>query len=146
MPSMYIGCISCNGKCCLEAGVPVSVCINDQWRSCDAYAIDDDEVIREYMDDPITTAILFAGLEPFEQFQEMIEFVGKLRDKYGCADDVVIYTGYTREELAPKIPILQVYPNIIIKFGRFIPNSEPRYDPILGVMLASKNQYAEKIS
>lgn len=33
-PSMFIGTISCGGKCCIEAGIPLSVCQNDGWRSC----------------------------------------------------------------------------------------------------------------
>lgn len=28
-PSMFIGTISCGGKCCLEADIPISVCQND---------------------------------------------------------------------------------------------------------------------
>lgn len=36
--------------------------------------------------------------------------------------------------------------NIIVKFGRFIPNQHPHYDEVLGINLASDNQYAEKIS
>ena len=38
------------------------------------------------------------------------------------------------------------FPNIIIKFGRFIPNQEGHYDEVLGINLASKNQFGEKIS
>ena len=36
--------------------------------------------------------------------------------------------------------------NIIIKYGRFIPDSKSRYDNILGITLASDNQYAEEIN
>ena len=36
--------------------------------------------------------------------------------------------------------------NIIIKFGRYIPNQEKHYDDVLGIELASDNQYAEVIS
>ena len=39
-----------------------------------------------------------------------------------------------------------LYSNIIIKFGRFIPNREPHFDEVLGVNLASNNQYAKRIS
>lgn len=98
------------------------------------------------MEDPITTAIIFAGLEPFEQFEEMFEFIKKLRTVYHCNDDVVIYTGYNRNEIESKISELQWFDNIIIKFGRYLQHEEPRYDSVLGVTLASKNQYAEKIS
>jgi hypothetical protein len=41
---------------------------------------------------------------------------------------------------------LKSFSNIIIKFGRFIPNQEPHYDEVLGVKLASDNQYARRIS
>jgi len=36
--------------------------------------------------------------------------------------------------------------NIIIKYGRFIPDKEKHYDEVLGIYLASDNQYAERIS
>ena len=36
--------------------------------------------------------------------------------------------------------------NIIVKFGRFIPDQESHYDEVLGVNLASNNQYAKKLS
>ena len=32
--------------------------------------------------------------------------------------------------------------NIIIKFGRFIPDQKSTFDSVLGVELASQNQYA----
>lgn len=41
---------------------------------------------------------------------------------------------------------LIAYENIIIKFGRFIPNDVEHYDEILGVKLKSNNQYAKRIS
>ena len=44
------------------------------------------------------------------------------------------------------LTILKNYDNIIIKYGRYIPNQPSRYDSILGVTLASDNQYAERIS
>jgi hypothetical protein len=38
------------------------------------------------------------------------------------------------------------FSNIIIKFGRFRPGQEPHYDEVLGVKLASDNQYAKRVS
>jgi hypothetical protein len=38
------------------------------------------------------------------------------------------------------------FKNIIIKFGRFVPNQEKHYDEVLGIELASPNQYARRIS
>ena len=46
-------------------------------------------------------------------------------------------------EIHSKIEQLKSLGNLIIKFGRFVPNALTRYDEILGVTLASENQYAE---
>lgn len=45
-----------------------------------------------------------------------------------------------------KLTLLSRYKNVIVKFGRFIPNQEPHYDETLWVNLASNNQYARRIS
>ena len=44
------------------------------------------------------------------------------------------------------IEYLSQFKNIIIKYGRFIPNHKPHNDEVLGINLASDNQYAERIS
>ena len=51
-----------------------------------------------------------------------------------------------KEEIDGEIHFLMSMPNIIVKFGRYIPNQQSRKDEILGVVLASPNQYAERIS
>jgi len=43
------------------------------------------------------------------------------------------------------LTFLKDFDNIIIKYGRFIPGQEKHYDEILGVYLASNNQYAERL-
>lgn len=60
----------------------------------------------------------------------------------------MIYTGYKKEELQNNGYFNQLlqYKNIIVKFGRYIPNQQSHYDNTLGVYLASDNQFAEKIS
>ena len=78
------------------------------------------------------------------ELEDVIEFVSILR-KYSN-DPVILYTGYYKSEIEDKIEQLQKFPNIIVKFGRFKPNEPHHIDPILGVELASTNQYAEKIS
>ncbi len=145
-PSMFIGTISCGGKCCIEAGLPMSVCQNDGWRSCAPINIPTRQLCERYLKNDITSAIVFGGLEPFEQVDELIHFIITLRCSYSCNDDVVIYTGYNQEEIATSVDILKTYPNIVIKYGRYIPGQSNHYDPVLGVKLASDNQYAEKIS
>ena len=61
------------------------------------------------------------------------------------SDTIVIYTGYYPSEIGDKLKKLFKFKNIIIKFGRFIPNDTPRHDNILGVTLASSNQFAQTI-
>ena len=59
----------------------------------------------------------------------------------------MIYTGYYYDEIKNKVDyIAENYNNIIFKFGRFVPNQESRYDEVLGVTLASPNQYGVKVS
>ena len=145
-PAMFIGTISCNGKCCIEAGIPLSVCQNDGWRSCAPVHIDDHELFQRYSRNQLTSAIVFGGLEPMEQFDELVRFLEIMRGYYGCDDDVVIYTGYYPGEIKNEIRTLRKYTNVIIKFGRYKPGHNPHYDEELGVNLASDNQFAVKIS
>lgn len=144
VPSMFIGTIKCGGKCCIEAGIPLCVCHNDQWRNKSPLNVSNEELVNRYLSNRLTSAIVFGGLEPFEQWDELKTFVKVFRDKSN--DDIVIYTGYNKDEISEEIQELSKYPNIIIKFGRYIPDSQNRYDSVLCVTLASENQYAEKIS
>lgn len=144
-PAMFIGTISCGGKCCIEAGIPLSVCQNDGWRSCAPITIDDDELCHRYLTNPLTKAVVFGGLEPMEQFEELLTFLDLFRDTYDCEDDVIIYTGYYPEEIPEQLHTLSLYENIFVKFGRYIPNKPHRFDPVLGVELASDNQYAANV-
>lgn len=144
--SMFIGTLYCGGKCCIEAGIPISVCQNDSWREKPALDLPDDKIIERYLSNPLTEAIVFGGLEPFEQYPELLKFIKLLREKYKCNDDVVIYTGFYKDELDIEIKELIMYPNIVFKFGRYVPNSTKRFDEVLGVELASQNQYGERIS
>lgn len=145
-PCMYIATAFCNGKCCKEAGIPLSVCLNDAWRGTATIAMVDEGIIERYLTNSITTTICFAGLEPFEQFDQVYNFIEKLRKDYNCDDTVLIYTGYNKEEIAEQIEKLKDFDNIIIKFGRFVPDNPGKFDDVLGVRLASDNQYAERIS
>lgn len=143
---MFICTAFCSGKCCLEQKLPLSICQNDGWRNVAPVDIPDKDIIERYLDNDITSAICFGGLEPFEQFDEMFNFISVLRKYYHCDDTVVIYTGYDKTEILSQVEALKRLPNIIIKFGRYIINQEKHFDETLGVYLASDNQYAEKIS
>jgi len=159
-PSMFLAFPTCSMKCDELNGAPV--CQNCRLAQEPNISISKEEVCERYINNPLTNSIVFGGMEPFDSNLDVISLIDCLRNKYNCNDDVVIYTGYTKEELiqgyrtnqepeaAKAIKTFWVtlisYPNIIIKFGRFIVNSESRYDDILGVKLASKNQYAEVVS
>lgn len=145
-PAMFIGTISCGGKCCIEGGIPLSVCQNDGWRSCAPVVLSDREICMRYLNNPLTSAIVIGGLEPFEQTKEVHKLIWTLRNIFGCNDDVVIYTGYTQDEVEKEVEMLSGFENIIIKFGRFRQNQTPHFDDVLGVKLVSDNQYAVKIS
>lgn len=144
LPSMYICTSICSFKCDKESGV--SCCQNSSLAGQQSMQVSDETIIERYISNPITKAIVFAGLEPFDQCEEMLMFITKLRQQYACHDPVVIYTGYNRNEVEDAVTMLSVFENIIIKFGRFRPGHKPHYDEVLGVNLASDNQYAVKIS
>ena len=144
-PSMFLGTITCNWKCCVEQGLDHSICQNSQLATSKMIEVPTDEIFRRYTSNPITEAIVIGGLEPFMQFNELIEFVSTFRSNQ-CFDDIVIYTGYYPDEINQEIKVLKKYKNIIIKFGRYVPNHEKHFDEVLGVYLASNNQFAEKVS
>lgn len=144
VPSMYIAFPTCSFKCEKECGK--KMCQNSHLATLPAREVDIDSVVKTYLSNPITQAVVCGGLEPFEQFFEMFDLIFTLRNNYHCNDTVVIYTGYNKDEIAQEVEALKRFPNIIIKFGRFVPNQSKRYDEVLGVSLASDNQYAEQIS
>ena len=142
-PSMYIAFPYCTFKCDKEAGC--SICQNSQLAKEPDFDISFIEIVSRYVKNDITKAVVFSGLEPFDSIF-LLRLIAEFR-KY-TDDEIVIYTGYTEEELEEDGILSKVkeYKNIIIKFGRFIPNREKHYDEILGVNLASPNQYARRIS
>ena len=141
-PNMFIGFPYCSFKCDKESGQ--KICQNSSLIYQKNYKIDSIEIISRYLKNPLTEAIVFGGLEPLDSFEELIFLIKEFR-KY-TQDEIVIYTGYKEEELDKQIKILKENKNIIIKFGRFIPNQEKHFDNILGINLSSLNQYAKKIS
>lgn len=145
-PSMFIGTISCGGKCCLEGGFPLSVCQNDGWRGSAPIDIRDEVIVKRYLQNQITHAIVLGGLEPMEQSDEVLALIKTLREDFDCHDDVVIYTGYYPDEVTAILDKLQAFDNIVVKFGRYVPDMKSRFDDVLGVNLVSDNQYAVRIS
>lgn len=143
-PSMYIAFPSCTFKCERECGQ--NICQNSSLVQAPILETGVKSIVNQYINNPITSAIVIAGLEPFDSEEDLLTLVSYLR--ISTQDDIVIYTGYTKEEIKDReiYKYLLKAKNIIIKFGRYIPHQQPHYDPVLGINLASENQYAEVIS
>ena len=138
-PSMVIAMPYCSFKCEKECGI--ACCQNSELATAPLIETDIQTLINYFDKSDICQAVVFGGLEPFDSWIELLDFIKTFRVNHNS--DIVIYTGYNKEEIIDKINILQNYNNIIIKYGRFIPNQKSKYDDILGITLASPNQYAE---
>lgn len=145
LPSMVIVFPSCTFKCEKESKQDFC-CQNHDVIKQKSIDVSYEYIVELYTANTITKAIVFAGLEPFDSFEDMIKLIEAFRER--TSDDIVIYTGYTESEIAERIHKLQSYKNIIVKFGRFKPSNplETHYDEVLGVSLMGDNQYAKKIS
>ena len=152
-PSMYIAFPTCTWKC------GRADCQNSALALSEDIEISKEEICERYINNPISEAFVMGGLEPFDSFMDLISLIDCIRNKYHIEDDIVIYTGYTEGELKSgefgkdhEVSLqnfnylVDSYKNIIIKFGRYIPNEGTHFDKVLGVNLASNNQYAEKVS
>ena len=78
LPVMFIGTIKCSGKCYKELSISETICHNHEWNSMPIIEIADSSLIERYLSNPITKGICFGGLEPFEQFDEIISFIETL--------------------------------------------------------------------
>ncbi len=142
-PSMVILFPFCTFKCEREAKCQ-GLCQNTELARMANMEVSVDKIIKFYKGNTTAKALVFSGLEPFDSFDEMIELIKKFRQE--TDDDIVIFTGYNKPEIQKQVDELLNFTNIIIKFGRYIPNQLSHLDDVLGVKLASDNQYAEKIS
>ncbi len=152
-PAMVIEFPYCSFKCDKECGR--AVCQNSSLANEPNIEIEHNKIINRFFENDISEAIVFQGLEPLDSFKDVLKLLAILHLPAFAAKqiDVVIYTGYTKKELQNKIykdnisylDKLKKYKNIIIKYGRYIPDQEPHYDEVLGVNLASDNQYAERL-
>ena len=143
-PSLFLGFPKCSGKCNKIAGK--IVCQNEELKNAKKIDVSIQEIIDLYINNPITKAIVCGGLEPLDTPEELIDLIESFR--YFTDDDIVIYTGYTEKEVKNMLiygHLLQ-YPNIIIKYGRYLEGHVQHFDEILGVYLASNNQYARNIT
>lgn len=137
-PSMFLGFPSCTFKCEAECGV--CCCQNSTLAQSPDINVSVNTLIERYMGNPITKSVVCGGLEPLDSWEDLECFIMSFR--HFSPDDIVIYTGYKEEEIQDKLEWLKNYSPIVVKFGRYVPNKQSHYDEVLGVKLASDNQYA----
>lgn len=140
--SMFLSFPHCTFKCEKDCGV--ACCQNSDLAKIPPLTVPCEILVERYIRNSITHAIVLGGLEPFDSWDEILYLVQSLRQR--TEDDIVIYTGYKEEEIQDKIDVLKEFKNIIIKMGRFVPDQPHHKDEVLGVELASPNQYARRIS
>lgn len=143
-PSMIIMFPKCSWKCEKECGM--QVCQNSKLATAPNIEVSEQDIVKRYLKNSITQSLVCSGLEPLDSLNDLLALIDEFR-KY-TNDDIVIYTGYTEEEVNNNSIVnkLNKYTNIIVKFGRFKPNCKSHYDEILGVNLVSDNQYGKIIS
>lgn len=143
---LFIGAPTCTWKCCDDCGAPHSMCQNYSWSKEKVKEISNEDIYKRFNTNKLTDGIVFGGLEPMDNFFEIIAFISYVRKTAKDNCPIIIYTGYYEDEITDKINVLKsLTTNIIMKFGRYKPGFEPHYDEVLGVELASPNQYGAKI-
>lgn len=142
-PVMTLEMPYCDFKCDKLNGC--QVCQNISLAREPDIEVSEHTIWNMYKNNPITKGFCLQGLEPLDSEMELYNFVDFIRAGQFCDDIIIIYTGYNREEKEEVRDILKNYHNIIIKWGRYLINQPSHYDELLGVNLASQNQYAEWI-
>lgn len=137
--SMFIAFPTCTWKCGQK------FCQNSDLALSQNKSIEYEEIYNQYASNPISKAIVCGGLEPMDSIKDLYMLIVEFR-KHGIEDPFIIYTGYNKEEIEEQLDYLKALSNIIVKFGRYKPNQESHFEPLLGVNLSSDNQYAEVIA
>ena len=71
-PSMFLGSISCDFKCCVEGEFETTVCQNSSLAHAKITNISNYEIYNKYIQNPITKAVVIGGLEPMLQWNEVL--------------------------------------------------------------------------
>lgn len=141
--ALLLCCVSCDWKCCREAGISNEVCQNHRIASQREVTIPFDSVLNK-VSRSFTDAIIFGGLEPLLQIEEVCGLIEYLRE-HNVKKDILIYTGYYLEEIDKSVIERLKKHHVIFKCGRYIPNRPQKFDKILGITLASDNQYGVQL-
>lgn len=145
LPCMYVAFPKCSFKC--EKECRRKICQNSHVAKIPDIEVNAETLYKKYVENPIPRAVVLGGLEPFDSWNDVYELISYFRAN-NISDTFVIYTGYTEDELNETTILSTLkseFTNIIVKFGRYIPDQISHYDEVLGVELASDNQYALQI-
>lgn len=137
-PSMFVSFPRCTFKCGIEN------CQNRYLQGTSNLNVIVENIVDRYSYNEITEALVCGGLEPLDSFEDLMTLLTAFRKT--SQDTIVIYTGYNEDEVQDKIEKIKPLGNVIMKFGRYIPDQEKHKDEVLGVWLASNNQYAKQIA
>lgn len=135
LPALYIIMPFCTFKC------GITNCQNSLLSQEPNIEVSNEELVQIFDQSILSEAIVFGGLEPLDSYQDLLNFITYFH-AIGHIEPIVIYTGYTEDEVEQNFSEILLQKNIVIKYGRYIPNQTPHFDVILGVNLASDNQYA----
>lgn len=94
-PCMTIEFPHCDFKCDKENGN--QICQNYALSNESCIELSFKSIINKYTQNNITKAIVFQGLEPFYDFNELKKIVKEFRAE--TKDIIIIYTGYTENEI-----------------------------------------------
>lgn len=133
----------CDFKCDKLNGC--KVCQNSSLAAEPNIDVSLDKIWELYEANPLTKGFCCQGLEPLDSYLDLLKLIMFIRITKRCDDPIIIYTGYNKEECTKLIYQIYHYNNLIFKWGRFIFGHQSHYDEVLGVKLASNNQYAEVI-
>lgn len=142
--SLLIASCGCDFKCENEGLCQIGTCQNSHLMNQKEIEVVPKRICNIFNSNMLVESIIFGGLEPMLQLEEMIDVISEFRKTNN--EDIVIYTGYNEDEIQLELRMLSRYDNIYVKFGRYIEGLEPVFDDIGGVLLSSKNQYFKKIS
>ena len=80
--SMYLIFPHCSFKCDKECGA--SVCQNSLLSCAPTIEISSEDICERYINNPLTSAVVCGGLEPFDSSFDLLGLIDCLRRKYNC--------------------------------------------------------------
>lgn len=139
--SMLLVVPSCTFKC--------EGCQNKHLMQLPTQEFPDEEIWERFQKNPLTKAIVIGGLEPLDDIMDIAKFIfiGVTKE---MEVPLIIYTGYDVFDLDGCRPLemrilysaFDLYKApITVKYGPYIKGRKSVYNEILGVTLASDNQY-----